>query len=126
MAKSADQKLTARYSRASNKKKLEEVIGDTVIPFDLDDDGVHVFPIEHPFFRSDETKEKLDALENSDEEGVAMAVLNWKDPEGTQPEDSTYRKFIDAGGRDDDISELLVRLSIETNQSIQAGRPTNR
>lgn len=120
MTNKADQKRSNRYSRTKVRANLTEKIGEPVIDYTLDDtEGAEVFPIEHPFFRSESTKEALKPLADDDEEGIAEAVLNGLDPKG-------WEKFTAAGGEAGDVTHLLLELSLETNDALSAGRPTKR
>jgi hypothetical protein len=114
MTSQADKNRRNAYSRSSVKKKMREVLGEDVIVYDLEVEGVEPFHIEHPFFRTQETKDALEPLENDDEEGIVRVLLG-----------DDYDRFIEAGGTDDEISQLMVNVQLETNDSLQ-GKATRR
>lgn len=107
-------KRTAAYSRASVRRKVEETVGGTTIPYKLEDDGTE-FLIPHPLFYSDEVKDQLKALEDGDEDGTARVLL------GDQ-----YDQFVAEGGEGSEITLLQIAVSQDTRSSLTNGRPTTR
>jgi hypothetical protein len=112
MTSNADKNRRSAYSRAAVRRKLVETVGDDHITYDLNDDGEHVFEIEHPFFRSEEQRDALEPLEDSDEKGIAQVVLG-----------DRYDEFVEAGGKPSFLSELFVAVNLDMRDSLQ-GRPT--
>lgn len=112
MTSNADKNRRSAYSRAAVRRKLVETVGSDLIDYDLDDDGQHVFEIEHPMFRSAETREALEPLADSDEVGIAQVVLG-----------DRYQEFRDAGGHPSDLTELFMQVNLDMRDSFQ-GRPT--
>lgn len=112
MTSNADQNRSKAYSRASVRRKLVETVGTDQIVFDLNEDGEHVFTLEHPFFRSTEQKDALKPLDDSDEEGIAQVVLG-----------EDFDRFIQAGGRPDDLTMLFAQVQLDMRDSFR-GRPT--
>jgi hypothetical protein len=114
MTSQAEKNRRNAYSRSSVKAKMRETIGEDVVVYDLEEEGVEPFRIEHPFFRSQETKDALEPLEDDDEEGIVRVVLG-----------DDYERFIEAGGTHDEISQLMVNIQLETNDALR-GKATRR
>jgi len=112
MTSNADQNRASAYSRASVRRKLVETVGTDTISYDLNDDGQHVFEVQHPFFRSEEQAEALDNLDDSDEDGIARVVLG-----------SRYDEFIENGGRPSELTMLFLQVQLDMRDSFK-GRPT--
>lgn len=112
MAKTADQKRSNAYNRATVKKQLEETIGSSDVPYEVEGKE---FLIPHPLFWSKDLKAEIEALDDDDEEGIAQAIL------GDQ-----WDAFVAAGGEAEEIGQLLIVLQLNTKDSLASGRPTRR
>lgn len=69
-----------------------------------------VFLIEHPLFRSKDTRDALDNIEDDDNEGIAQVIF------GDQ-----YNSYIEHGGDPDDLQFVFGEIQKDV-QSVQAGR----
>jgi hypothetical protein len=104
------------YSRSQVRKQLVEAVGEETIPYYLSDEpDAKPFQIEHPLFRSQETKDALDAAEDGNDHELAVAIL------GDQ-----YDAFVKAGGSDEEIGHLMIVVGQNLTDSLQNGRPTRR
>lgn len=101
-----------RYRVAEAKAQFADKLG-----LDPDDPRIEIesgdgtaFLIEHPMFRSKETKAALKDLEDGDSEGIAAAVL------GDQ-----YDAFIEHDGDPDDLQFIFMEMQKDVT-AVQAGR----
>ena len=72
------------------------------------------FRMEHPMFRSPETEDLLEPLEETDTEGIARVLIGG---------DEEYERFIAAGGTAAHINRTIFVVS-QRFQDVQKGRPT--
>lgn len=97
-----------RYRIAEAKAQMADKLGGDTVEIETDDGAV--FNIEHPMFRSKETKAALKPLEDDDAEGIAQVVL------GDQ-----FDKFIEHGGEPEDLLYVMLSIGEDTRDTL-AGR----
>lgn len=98
-----------RYKVAEAKQQMRDKVGGDKVTLVTDAD--HEVEIEHPMFRSKETKAALKPLADDDDEGIARVVLG----------DKGYDTWV-ADGHDASELEFIFRAINADTQDALAGR----
>lgn len=100
-----------RYRQSEVRRQMEDAVGGSEVIYELD--SGEEFILEHPLFRSKETKKQLEYLSENDTEAIGRVLLG----------DDQYERFIKAGGDVEDLNLLMLRIQLDTRDDI-GGRPT--
>lgn len=98
-----------RYKVAEAKQQMIDKIGTDKVEIELSDGSVVSFP--HPAFYPSDLKKELRALDDTDAEGIAQALLG----------EDQFQRFVDDGNDPDDLQFVIAQVQEDMEDTL-AGR----